>query len=225
MKLPTLAQHLLPRFLHSRPHLVLALGFGIAVALFLPASQGWVTRAVGGWNAACWSYLAFMLREVLKSPPGRVHALAREQDENGGTILFALCLAAVLSITAIVGELGNISHLPEQQRAARYGFTAATIFGSWFLVGTVFAFHYAHLYYRADSRKRPFNFPEGCDEPDYWDFLYFSFTIGVAAQTADVQIMNGPMRRLVLGQAVLAFAFNLVIIGLSINIGASLINN
>jgi uncharacterized membrane protein len=224
MSLRKLFKHLLPSLLHNRPHLVLAFGLGIGLMLLLPQQQEWSTRAVEGWNAACWSYLALMLREVIKSPAGRVRTVAREQDENGGMIVFALCLAAALSITAIIGELGHISDLPQKQRAARYGLTAATILGSWLLVGTVFAFHYAHVYYRAAPRQRPLDFPEGCEEPDYWDFLYFSFNMSVAAQTSDVRVMANGMRKLVLGQAVLGFFFNLVIIGISVNVGGNLIN-
>jgi uncharacterized membrane protein len=98
------------------------------------------------------------------------------------------------------------------------------VLGSWILVGVLFCFHYAHLFYRAPSASPPLRFPEGLPDPDYWDFLYFSFTIAVAAQTSDVSVMTRGMRRLVLGHSVLAFFFNLAILGLSINIAASLLN-
>jgi uncharacterized membrane protein len=62
-------------------------------------------------------------------------------------------------------------------------------------------------------------------QPNYWDFLYFSFTLSIAVQTSDVQIMNRGMRKLVLGHCLLSFFFNLVILGLSVNIAASLVNS
>jgi uncharacterized membrane protein len=93
----------------------------------------------------------------------------------------------------------------------------------------LFCFHYAHLYYRSPQGRLPLRFPDedlepGRLEPNYWDFLYFSFTIAVAVQTSDVTVMSRSMRKLVLGQSVLAFFFNLAILGLSINIAASLVN-
>jgi uncharacterized membrane protein len=109
-----------------------------------------------------------------------------------------------------------------EARAPHYALAILTLLGSWFLLGTLFCFHYAHLYYQ--ENKRPLQFPNGEHQPDYWDFLYFSFTIAVAAQTADVTVQSAGMRKLVLGQSVLSFFFNLLILGLSINIAASLLN-
>lgn len=89
----------------------------------------------------------------------------------------------------------------------------------------MYCFHYAHVYYTANKNTLPLEFPEGHIQPNYWDFLYFSFTLSVAVQTSDVQIKTRGMRKLVLGHCVLAFFFNLVILGLSVNIAAGLINN
>ena len=100
--------------------------------------------------------------------------------------------------------------------------TFATLFGSWLLVGVLFCFHYAHTYYRCDGVKPPLKFPDAEKAPDYWDFMYFAFTISVAVQTADVSVMSRGMRKLVLGHSVLNFFFNLVILGLSINIAAEM---
>ncbi|HXA46550.1 MAG TPA: DUF1345 domain-containing protein, partial [Burkholderiaceae bacterium] len=88
-----------------------------------------------------------------------------------------------------------------------------------------FTFHYAHLFYRAapGSGPLPLLFPDNEKNPDYWDFLYFSFTIAVAAQTSDVSVQTRTMRKVVLAQSVLSFLFNVAIIGLSINIAASMV--
>jgi uncharacterized membrane protein len=88
----------------------------------------------------------------------------------------------------------------------------------------MFTLHYGHMYYRAQEELRPLRFPDHDTlEPDYWDFLYFSFTIAVAAQTSDVTVMTQDMRKVVLAQSVLSFLFNAAIIGLSINVAAGLI--
>jgi uncharacterized membrane protein len=118
-----------------------------------------------------------------------------------------------------------MDHMPPNQVALRYAFTALTVIGSWLLVGVLFCFHYAHMYYRTPQDRPPLHFPEEGLEPDYWDFLYFSFTIAVAVQTSDVSVTSRPMRKLVLGHSVLAFFFNLLILGLSINIAAGFVNS
>jgi uncharacterized membrane protein len=221
----TNGQHrLLHRFIRSRPHLSLASAFGVVVAIFLPRSEALMTRALISWNAAVWLYLLTMMWLMARADHRKVRAIAEQQDESAGLVLFALTVAAVLSISAIVFELGEIPHLSPDQRALRYAFTALTVSGSWFLVGVLFCFHYAHQFYRAKSKDCPLRFPEELKEPDYWDFLYFSFTIAVAVQTSDVSVMTRTMRKLVLGQSVLSFFFNLAILGLSINIAAGMLN-
>jgi uncharacterized membrane protein len=219
------AHNLLHRFVRSRPHLTVSILIGIAIAVLLPASWQPVRRALMAWNSTTWTYLLAMAWVMLRADPGKVKSIADRQDENAGLILLSLSLAALISITAIVVELRQFSNASGQERIVHVLFAAFTIFGSWFLVGTLFCIHYAHLYYQAPKDKRPLAFPQADIEPDYWDFLYFSFTIAVAAQTSDVVINTRQVRKLVLAQSLLSFFFNLVILGLSVNLGAALINN
>jgi uncharacterized membrane protein len=217
-------QNVLHRIIRSRPHLSLAIGLGVVAALTLPDAIPWLRRALLGWNVVVWTYLPAMAWLLLRADHRKVQALAVAQDEHAGTVLVALTLAALLSLTAIVFELGHLAMQSEHQRALHYGLTALTLFGSWFLVGTLFCIHYAHQYYQAQPEVRPLQFPAALSTPDYWDFLYFSFTVAVAAQTSDVTVTSRAMRKLVLAQSMLSFFFNLVILGLSVNIGAALIN-
>jgi uncharacterized membrane protein len=98
-----------------------------------------------------------------------------------------------------------------------------TILLSWLLAHTVFALHYAHEYFRDLAENRPpgLNFPSEHDDPDYWDFLYFSFVVGMTAQVSDVQVLTQPWRRLVLAHGILSFLFNTVVLALSINLFAA----
>ncbi len=219
MKIP-----LLHSFIRTRPHLSLATALGVVVGLCLPGTMAVMTRALVAWNAAVWPYLITMAWMMMRADPAKVREISGKQDENAGMVLAALSVAAIISITAIIAELGGVGHLEAGERSARYAFTALTVFGSWFLLGTVFCFHYAHLFYHAEPTALPLQFPDKEADPNYWDFLYFSFTIAVAVQTSDVTVMTRTMRKLVLGQSVLTFFFNLVILGLSINIAAGLIN-
>jgi uncharacterized membrane protein len=129
----------------------------------------------------------------------------------------------LVTLAAIVSQLANIKEVQEPELAWRYTLVVLTLVGSWFMVGVMFCSHYAHLYYSDDSEP-PLAFPDQALQPNYWDFLYFSFTISVAVQTSDVAVRNRSLRKVVLGQSVLCFFYNLAILGLSINIAASLIN-
>jgi uncharacterized membrane protein len=97
-----------------------------------------------------------------------------------------------------------------------------TVIGSWLLIGVIFSVHYARLFYTWDGKDLALRFAEGLETPNYWDFLYFSFTIGVAVQTSDVGVATRSMRKIVLAQSLIGFLFNTAILGFSINIAAGL---
>jgi uncharacterized membrane protein len=218
-------KRLLHRLIRSRPHLTLAIALGTLVAVLWPHSHPWLRRALVGWNAGVWTYLLSMMWMMMRADERKVRAIAGKEDESAGVVLFTMVVGVVLSLYAIVSELTRMDHVPANQVALRYAFTALTVIGSWLLVGVLFCFHYAHLYYRAPEGRAPLRFPDEGLAPNYWDFLYFSFTIAVAVQTSDVSVMSRTMRKLVLGQSVLSFFFNLLILGLSINIAAGFVNS
>jgi uncharacterized membrane protein len=213
------------RFIHSRPYLLAATLLGIAVGVLVPGEHRWLQRALFGWNSGVWAYLLTMGWTMFRADHSQVRETAGKQDENAGEVLTAVVVGAMLSVCAIVTELSNMKDASGHQAALHYAFTALTVIGSWLLVGVMYCFHYAHLYYTANKNTLPLKFPEGHVQPNYWDFLYFSFTLSIAVQTSDVQVMNRGMRKLVLGHCLLAFFFNLVILGLSVNIAASLVNS
>jgi uncharacterized membrane protein len=97
---------------------------------------------------------------------------------------------------------------------------------SWFLIHTMFAIHYAHEYYlRAVKREDSaggLQFPSE-DAPDYWDFMYFSFVIGMTSQVSDVAIASRHLRRVSLVHGILAFFFNTTILATGINLVAGLV--
>jgi uncharacterized membrane protein len=137
--------------------------------------------------------------------------------------------AAAFSMAVIAVELHGMKDLPADGQWSHIALAAATIVCSWLVTHTMFALHYAHAYY-GDADGNPdtidraggLEFPS-TEHPDYWDFLYFSFVVGMTCQTSDVQVSRSGMRRLCLAQGVLAFFFNTVILALSINIAAGLL--
>ncbi|MFL6708009.1 MAG: DUF1345 domain-containing protein [Massilia sp.] len=211
------------RFITSRPNLLVSALIGGAAAFFLPDELTWITRALICWNISVWLFLAIMLRLVITSDHEKVNEKADKEDENAGVVLGVLVIASIASLMAIFSELSQLADAKGIERVGRYVLTVGTLIGSWLLVGVLFCFHYAHKYYRCEQAVKPLKFPDDEKQPDYWDFMYFAFTISVAVQTSDVCVMGSDMRRLVLGHSVLNFFFNLVVLGLSINIAAGLI--
>ena len=100
-----------------------------------------------------------------------------------------------------------------------------TLMGAWFLIPTIFTLHYARLYFKTDAKETALLFPDHELDPNYWDFLYFSFTIAVASQTSDVVLRSTEIRRATLAQSVLSFYFNVAVLGLCVNMAASLLGS
>jgi uncharacterized membrane protein len=213
------------KVIRTRPRLTGAIVAGIVVGLILPWQWNPVMRALVGWNVTVWFYLCLMGWLMMRASHVRVRNIAEQEDESAVAILVIMSIAALVSFAAIVLELSTVKGLSLSHRLAHYAFTGSTLFGSWCLVATLFTFHYARIFYGSPVERRALSFPDKVENPDYWDFLYFSFTIAVAAQTSDVSVMSHSMRKTVLAQSVLSFLFNVAILGLSINIAASLVGS
>ncbi|WP_205769533.1 DUF1345 domain-containing protein [Microvirga sp. KLBC 81] len=146
---------------------------------------------------------------------------AAEEDETAVVFLILTLATAVASLAAIAVGLYGI-HDADDERVFRLAVAGVTILCSWFFVHTIHAIHYAHEYYGDRGERQGLAFPHK-DQPDYWDFLYFSFNLGAAAQTSDVVIVSKRMRRLALAHTILAFLFNTTILALAVNVGAGLL--
>jgi uncharacterized membrane protein len=134
-----------------------------------------------------------------------------------------MLLAVGVSVAVIAMLLQQGKALSALPRALHVllGFVALAV--SWLLIHTLYAFHYAHRYYQSESKTpRGLDFP-GRQDPDYFDFLYYAFVIGMTSQVSDVQACSRQMRRLTLVHSVLTFAFNVVVLALSINVIAGLV--
>lgn len=215
--------HPIHSFARSRPRLAASLLTGTAVGMLIPAPALWVTRALIGWNTAIWCYLILMGWLMARASHTQVRRIAEQEDNSGVIVLTILSVAALASLVAIVMELATVKDLPAAARFVHYLLTGATVLGTWFFIGTLFTFHYARLFYQADPGQLPLIFPDYQQNPDYWDFLYFSFTIAAASQTSDVNIMTRELRKTALAQTVLSFFFNVAILGFSINIAAGVV--
>jgi uncharacterized membrane protein len=195
-----------------------------AILLFtvLPWDERLTSRILASWDAGILLYLGLAAAMMARSSVAKMQDRASAEDEGAIAVLILTLGAAVASLVAIAAELSGIHNALGREQAIRLGLAALTILCSWFFVNLMFAVHYAHDYYGDAGTRRGLVFPSE-DRPDYFDFLYFSFTIGAAAQTSDVTIGSRRMRRLVLGHTVLAFLFNTTILALGINVGAGLL--
>ena len=205
----------------THPRLCAAALLGLAVGLISPVDSI-VSKILYGWNAGVWTYLILMLWLTARSKAPDVRRIAEVEDENAGLVLFVVCIAALASLATITFELAGSKDLDTTHKLMHYGFTALTVIGSWLLIGVIFSVHYARLFYTWDGKEPALRFAEGLTTPNYWDFLYFSFTIGVAVQTADVGVATRDIRKIVLAQSLIGFVFNTAILGFSINIAAGL---
>jgi uncharacterized membrane protein len=164
---------------------------------------------------------------MLRATPEIMRRFARQEDEGRVLISSLITISACISVVAI-GLILQDKGKENSLLFLHLGLAIITIVSSWLLVHTIFAQHYAHIYYQADqtlaeSKADGLDFP-GEIEPDYWDFLYFSFVIGMTSQVSDVSVTSRQMRRLSLLQGILAFFFNTTIVAMAINIVAGSIS-
>jgi uncharacterized membrane protein len=212
-----------------RPRLLIAVVMAVVLWAILPASLAPSTRTILALDLGGVVFLALSWIMMARATPERMRLRARMQDEGRWTILLLTVGAAIFSIAVIAVELRGMKDLPADGQWTHVSLAAGTIVCSWLVTHTMFALHYAHAFY-GDADGNPdtidhiggLEFP-GNEHPDYWDFLYFSFVVGMTCQTSDVQITLRGMRRLCLAQGMLAFFFNTVILALSINIAAGLL--
>ena len=210
------------RLIYARPRIFVSALFGLAACLLLPAAWRPMTRALVGWDAAIALYLALAFIMMGRSGTAHIRRDAIMQDDGRFLILMVTALGAFASIAAIVSELGAPHH-----GAFELVLATVTIALSWATVHTTFALHYAHEYYRG-AKPGGLAFP-GTDndsadsEPDYWDFVYFSFVIGMTAQVSDVGITAKAIRRAATTHGVVSFIFNTALLALMVNIAASAI--
>jgi uncharacterized membrane protein len=212
----------LPVFLRvvvSRPRTFVAIAVAVAVFFLLPESLRLVTRALLSWDLFAAIYLVLAYVMMLRCGHEHIKPSAILQDDGRFLIMIVTQLGALASLAAIVFELGA-------SNKSAQGLTLAviTIALSWTLVHTTFALHYAHEYYRG-RKPGGLQFPSGDtrDHADYWDFVYFSFVIGMTAQVSDVGITDKIIRRTATVHGIISFVFNTALLALMVNIAASAI--
>jgi uncharacterized membrane protein len=209
------------RVVYARPRTFGSILVAIAAFFLLPASLRLVTRLLIAWDTFAGLYLVLAYIMIFRSGLAHIRRNAALQDDGRFLILLMTALGAFASIAAIVFELGASNRSPPQLALA-----TGTIALSWATVHTIFALHYAHDYYRG-AKPGGLQFPSGDqhDHADYWDFVYFSFVIGMTAQVSDVGITDKIIRRTAIVHGIISFVFNTALLALMVNIAASAISS
>jgi uncharacterized membrane protein len=188
--------------------------FAAALAIGIP----WLGRGRGimaAFDLAAIVFLAAVSTLLRRDEAAVMRQAARVNDANRGVLLGFTALTTAVILVAVAGELKGRSD------TVALLLVVATLVLSWLFSNTVYALHYAHLYYLDDAAGRDaggLDFPGSDDTPDYWDFLYFSFTLGMTFQTSDVTIRSARLRRVVLGHSMAAFVFNLGVLAFTVNV-------
>ena len=190
--------------------MVLAIGWGVGISSF-----GWERGLMIGFDIAALAFLISCI-SLFNDKPKEMRADAKANDANR---VILLGISFVISLVILVAVGSQLS-----QKGALDAVEIALIIGTLLLVWTfgnaIYAMHYAHLYYSGDDGGKDhsgLDFP-GTRTPDYADFCYFAFTLGVALQTADVCITSPHIRRVVTVHCVAAFFFNLGVLALTVNV-------
>ena len=180
------------------------------IPVLLKLTIAWLGFAVM-YNLLCWAVIT----------TAHVELIRRKADEEDGSKIFVFIMVLLSTFASLFAVLMLVISDNNIQEWILVSVAISTMIVSWFLVHTIFVFHYAHLYYKEGREGDGLDFP-GDEDPDYLDFAYFSFVLGCTFQVSDVQITEKNIRRLAFGHGLLAFALNTFVVALTINIIAGL---
>ena len=210
----------LPRHPSERMRVIVASSIGVVVALVTAIAAPWQLAVLTGWDAAAVTLLAWIWLSIAPLTANETRAVATREDDSRAAALLLLLVASTVSL---VGVILAFIEADNSDGALRVFLDLASVGGvllSWAVVHTVFTLRYAHLYY-TDT-------PGGIDfkeesMPDYYDFAYVAFTVGMTFQVSDTDLNTRPMRRAVLRHAVLSWLFGAIIVAMTINLIAGLV--
>jgi uncharacterized membrane protein len=209
------------RFVKARWRLLISAVLGLAVISFLPADLLHVTRLLIGWDAGIALYLILVLLMILGTDAARVRRDAAIQDEGHYAIPILTVIAGLASLAAIVVWLRLTPD--SESEPTHLSLLFLTTILSWLFVHSIFALHYAHEYYAEHRGKGGgLDFP-GKGDPNYWDFVYFAFTVGTSSAVSDVEVTSRTIRKTVMAHSLVAFIFNVTMIALTVSIAADAI--
>ncbi len=184
-------------------------------------------RTLASWDMGAGTYLLLAWLTIAGANSDATRVSTQTLRQSGIAVMWVVLTAALISVASLGYLFKSAQEASSGLLAVHVSLTLLALGFSWLLIHTRFAFHYAHRYYNPCQQQDTqidggLDFP-GEREPDYLDFAYFSFVIGMTSQVSDVVVTSRAMRRLILMHALLAFGFNVGVVALSVNIFASLL--
>lgn len=214
----------------GHPRTVAGLAASLLSYPLLPHAWSPATRAVFAWDIGAALLLILLTLLFLRGNGTGMRRNAERQQEGEWTMFWITLAGVVFSFVALSQELPNVKNLPSGTRDLRVALVTGTLILSWLVTHMVFAVRYAHEFYTGSDGGEVdggLEFPgitgDGAG-PDYWDFVYFALVLGMTFQVSDVQITSRKLRRLATVHALIGFLFNTVIVALTVNIAAGLMN-
>lgn len=195
---------------------------GVAVWAMLPGSIRPMTRLLIGFDVASIVFLSLIFATVAHAPEGSTRERAAKHDSGQITVLVLSIVAAGVCLSAIIVELSLVKQVAGFLEPLYLLFAVLTVLTAWCFVHVIFAIHYANRYFALLARASTnhevaqggLQIPGGNKNPEFSDFLYFSFVIGTTCCTSDISIASSSLRRVAMVQGIFAFFFNLTILGL-----------
>jgi len=206
----------------ARQRLLLGLVAGTAVFFALRGNLRFSSAAIGGWDAFAVVILALDWLTILRTPQRKIRELAKQQDLSRLLVFVFVVVTACAALFAVGFLISKHKDQSGGHLFVHLVLTLTTVISSWGLVHTVYSLRYAHAYYgdsddpNVHQHAGGLLFP-GDRPPNYFDFAYFSFVVGMCCQVSDVQVTSRRMRRITLVHSVLSFGFNTLILALLIN--------
>jgi uncharacterized membrane protein len=202
---------------------ILAMGVaGVAVFLASVVVIGWELAALLGWDVAALIFLAVTWRLILRTDAAGTKRLATVEDESRRTSALVIVGACLASLVAIALTLASAKGEHGAERTGMIVAAFATVVLSWLVLHTLYTLRYADVHYRHPTGIDFASSADG-EEPDYRDFAYLSFTIGMCYQVSDQSLRTRQLRRTVLGHALVSYVFGVAIIASVINVVAGLV--
>jgi uncharacterized membrane protein len=209
----------------ARLFMATALGFAMSLVLgLIPGGPSLPVRIVAGWNTGALVSLSLQWAIIWRSDADQTRRRAAADDPGRTAVWGIVLFACVVSVFASFAVLRRAKSMDAGEGALLVGLCLAAVVSAWSLTHTAYSLRYAHLYYRQDvgEGEGGLTFP-GDRCPDYFDFAYFSFTVGMCFQVSDVTITSPAIRRAVLGHSMLSFAYNTAIVALALNLAFGMV--
>ncbi|MBC8420588.1 MAG: DUF1345 domain-containing protein [Desulfobacterales bacterium] len=210
-----------------RIRIMLAIIIGFLVYFLLPHKIRFEIRLLLAWDAGV-LILLFIILIMMKNTNAEqtLQRAQREEPSNIATLSFTVLICGACMV-AVAFMLNDGQQWKAVSANVHLGLCIVAIFCAWFLLHAFFALHYARMYYDEIDEESEGDYKKGLEFPggelvDYWDFMYYSFTIAMCYQTSDVSVTSTSMRRLTLIHSILSFVFVAVVIGLVVNVVSNL---